>query len=110
MGLVFGPTQKGEAMEEKQLATSISLSTKERLDEFTRKRGMKKSWVVEQALLAFMAACEEIPLEEFVSPRIVVDAETWAQIERDLESPPPPTAALKELRRGRNRNPKIAAD
>lgn len=49
-------------------------------------------------------------MEEFVSPRIIVDAKTWARIMRVLESPPPPTAALKELRRKRNRNSQIVTD
>lgn len=51
---------------ESQLSASISEATKERLDRFTESHGLKKTFVVEQALLFFMEARRELPDEALV--------------------------------------------
>lgn len=39
---------------ESQISATISAATKERLDRFTESHGLRKKYVVEQALLLFM--------------------------------------------------------
>lgn len=44
-----------------RISARISKPTKDRLDRFAENRGLKKSFVVEQALLYFMGARQELP-------------------------------------------------
>ncbi len=83
-----------------QISASVSAATKERFDRFTRRRGLKKNYVVEQALLLFMEARRELPDEAFVPVRLVLDDETFDRVVELIEEPPAPTAALRELMRG----------
>ena len=83
-----------------QISATISKATKERLDRFTESHGLKKNFVVEQALLYFMEARRELPEEALIPTRLVVDDETFERIVKLIESPPEPTDALRELMRG----------
>lgn len=83
-----------------QVSATISTSTKEKLDRFTEELGLKKNFVVEQALLYFMESRRELPDEAFIPTRIVLDDEAFDQLAKRLEARPVPTAALRELMRG----------
>ena len=83
-----------------QVSATISATTKEQLDRFTEQLGLKKNFVVEQALLYFMAARRELPDEAFVPARIVLADEVFDKLIDRLESPEEPTEALIELMRG----------
>ena len=76
-----------------QISATISAATKEELDRFAENHGLKKNFVVEQALLFFMRARRELPDEAFVPSRIVLEDESF-------EKPPAPVEALRELMRG----------
>lgn len=89
--------------DESQISATITAATKERLDRFTESHGLKKNYVVEQALLYFMEARKELPNEAFVPVRIVVDDKTFDRLVVQLGRPPKPTAALRELTRGERR-------
>lgn len=82
-----------------QISATVSAATKERLDRFTESHGLKKNYVVEQALLYFMEARRELPDEALVPTRIVLEDEAFARVVALLESPPAPTHALRELMR-----------
>jgi len=84
-----------------QISATISEATKEKLDRFTESHGLKKNYVVEQALLYFMEARRELPDEAFVPARLVVEDEAFARIAELVASPPAPTQPLRELMRGR---------
>jgi len=83
-----------------QISAQVSASTKERLDRFTARHGLKKNFVIEQALLYFLEARRELPDEAFIPTRLVVDERAFEQVASLLESPPPPTEALQRLMRG----------
>lgn len=83
-----------------QISATISEATKERLDRFTESHGLKKNFVVEQALLYFMEARRELPDEALVPARLVVEDKAFDRIVELVESPPAPTKALRELMRG----------
>lgn len=85
---------------EAQVSATISVTTKEKLDRFTEQLGLKKNFVVEQALLYFMEARRELPDEAFVPTRIVLDDPAFDAVMRQVESPAAPTAQLVELMRG----------
>lgn len=85
--------------DQSQISATISKATKNQLDRFTESHGLKKNHVVEQALLYFMAARKELPDEALVPARLVVGDESFDRIVEQLENPPAPTAALRELMR-----------
>lgn len=85
-----------------QISATISQTTKERLDRFTESHGLKKNFVVEQALLYFMEARRELPDEALVPARLVLEDEAFERITELVTSPPAPTQALRELMRGQD--------
>jgi len=89
--------------DESQISATISAATKERLDRFTASHGLKKNYVVEQALLYFMEARRELPDEALVPARLMLEDEAFDRVVGRLEQPPAPTAALRELMRGQGR-------
>ena len=82
-----------------QISATISAATKERLDRFTESHGLKKNFVVEQALLFFMEARRELPDEALVPARIVLEDEGFDRVVATLAEPPAPTEGLRELMR-----------
>jgi uncharacterized protein (DUF1778 family) len=89
--------------DESQISATVSAVTKEKLDRFTERYGLKKNFVVEQALLYFMEARRELPDEALLPTRLVLDDDTFDELLARLERPRPPTPALRELMRGRQR-------
>lgn len=88
-------------MSDAQISATISEATKEKLDRFTESHGLKKNFVVEQALLYFMEARRQLPDEALVPARLVVDDKVFDRIAELVLSPPAPTQALKELMGGK---------
>lgn len=84
-----------------QISATISATTKEKLDRFTESHGLKKNFVVEQALLFFMEARRELPDEALVPARIVLEDEDFDRVVGLLAEPPVPTKDLRELMRVR---------
>jgi hypothetical protein len=66
-----------------QISATVSASTREKLDRFTESHGLKKNFVIEQALL--------------------LDDDTFDRVAQLIEKPRPPTHALRELMRGQRR-------
>lgn len=85
-----------------QISATVSKATKERLDRFTESHGLKKNFVVEQALLYFMEARRELPDEALVPARLVVEGKAFDRIAEMVTHPPAPTQALRELMRGQD--------
>jgi S-adenosylmethionine:diacylglycerol 3-amino-3-carboxypropyl transferase len=84
-----------------QISATISSATKEELDRFTDSHGLKKNYVVEQALLFFMNARRELPDEALIPARIVLDDGAFDRIAATVERAPAPSEALRMLMRGR---------
>ena len=84
-----------------QISATVSSATKEELDRFTESHGLKKNYVVEQALLFFMTARRELPDEALIPARIVLDDASFDRIAAMVERAPAPAKALRELMRGR---------
>jgi uncharacterized protein (DUF1778 family) len=80
-----------------QISATISAATKEKLDRFTESHGLKKNFVVEQALLFFMEARRELPDEALLPARIVLKDEDFERVVAMLAEPSAPTKALREL-------------
>lgn len=83
-----------------QVSATISTATKDKLDRFTEQLGLKKNFVVEQALLFFMESRRELPDEAFIPTRLVLDDERFDELVARLQPHAAPTARLVELMRG----------
>lgn len=86
-------------MSTNQVSATISSTTKEQLDRFTEEFGLKKNFVVEQALLYFMASRRELPNEAFIPTRLVLDDDSFDNVLARLRAEPSPTTALRQLMR-----------
>lgn len=82
-----------------QISATVSSETKKLLDAYTRRRGVKKSFVIEEALRRHLLAVAETPEEYLASPVIRVTSESMRRLAEMLESPAEPTPALRELLR-----------
>lgn len=89
--------------DQSQISATVSAATKDKLDRFTESHGLKKNFVVEQALLYFMEARRELSDEALIPARFVLDDKAFDRVVALLESPAVPTAALRELMRGQGR-------
>ena len=83
-----------------QVSASISPTTKEKLDRFTARLGLKKNFVVEQALLYYMASRLELPDEALIPTRVVLRDEDFDALAATLEADVAPTEALRALMQG----------
>ena len=87
-------------MSTNQVSATISTSTTEQLDRFTEEYGLEKNFVVEQALLYFIASRRQLPDEAFIPTRLVLEDEAFDGVVERLQKKPSPTAELRELMRG----------
>jgi uncharacterized protein (DUF1778 family) len=88
--------------DQSQISATVSAATKERLDRFTESHGLKKNYVVEQALLYFMEARKDLPDEALVPTRLVLDDQAFDRVVELLERAPAPTTSLRALMRGKD--------
>ncbi|HEY9722476.1 MAG TPA: hypothetical protein V6D47_10695 [Oscillatoriaceae cyanobacterium] len=79
-----------------QINARISESTKELLERECRATGIKKEFLVEEALLHHLQALHELPADVIIHPRLLISAETAEALLEQIESPAP-TQALKDL-------------
>lgn len=80
-----------------QISANISVETKERMERYARAHGMKKSHLIETALLHHLGALDEIPADILIPPVLALSRESGERILGLLENPPAPTPAMKAL-------------
>lgn len=80
-----------------QISAYVSKSTKERLERFARSRGLKKGFILEDALLHHLKALEELPADVVIPPRLVVSQESWELIRDRIKHPRKPSPAMVKL-------------
>jgi uncharacterized protein (DUF1778 family) len=83
-----------------QISAYVSEETKWKLDRLSKMRGMRKAFVLEQALLYHFRALEELPEEAFLPPRLVLSRNSFDTIVELVGNPPDPTKAMQELMDG----------
>ncbi|MNY71001.1 hypothetical protein D3C86_2092560 [compost metagenome] len=81
-----------------QISARVSETTKERLEQRSRASGIKKEFLVEEALLHHLQVLDELPSEIIIPPRIVIDEETARALMERAQNPRP-TQALRSLMR-----------
>jgi hypothetical protein len=80
-----------------QISAYISDSTSSELDAYVEARGLKKGYVIEQALQHHLRALKDLPADVIVPPRVVVGVKTAAHLLERMTSPRKPTAAMRAL-------------
>lgn len=83
-----------------QISAEISDGTRRLLERYSRAHGLKKQFLIENALLHHLQALEELPAGVIIPPRIVVTAASGRKLLGALARRPKPTRALLELMRG----------
>ncbi len=86
-------TKSGEI----QISAVISKSTKEMLEALVKARGLKKGFLVEEALRHHLQALQELPDDIIIPSTLVLTRKSFEEVVREIESPAPPTPALRKL-------------
>lgn len=84
-------------MDATQISATISPATRDRLERYARARGLKKGFVIEQALLHYLQALSELPEDVVIPPRLVLTTASGERLLARLDANEGPTPALREL-------------
>lgn len=83
-----------------QISAYVSEQTRLLLDQATEARGLKKGFVIEEALLHYLHALQELPADIIIPARIVLTPEAAARLAEVLDQPRAPNAAMVALMAG----------
>jgi hypothetical protein len=67
------------------------------MEQYARAHGVKKSHLIETALLHHLSALDEIPSDILIPPIIELARESGERVLERIENPPAPTEAMKAL-------------
>ncbi len=84
-----------------QISAFVSQETRDDLDRFVRATGMKKAFVIEQALRNHLRALREIPPEFVLPTRVTLSKASFKRVVRELRGSARPTRALVRLLKGK---------
>jgi len=80
-----------------QISAYISNETKSLFEDFSAKSGQKKGFIIEQALLHYINAHQELPSDIIIPPFITVSKEVFNNV---IMADREPTDDLRELMNG----------
>lgn len=80
-----------------QVSAFISDSTKDALERYADAHGLKKAYLIEEALLHHLQALRELPLDVIIPARLVVSHQSGLDVLQRVEKPRRPTKAMREL-------------
>jgi hypothetical protein len=83
-----------------QISALVSPETRELLEKHVRATGVKKGYLVEQALRHHLQALAELPSDVIVQPRLVVSRKSGRAILKTLRTAKPNAALRKLMRNG----------
>ena len=83
-----------------QVSAYISQETKAEIEAYVKRRGVKKAYLIEEALQHHLQALREIPEDLIIPSRLVLTAEAMADTAQRITQDNQPTEALKALLRG----------
>ncbi len=84
---------------ETQISALISTSTRDLLDRHSRRTGIKKSRLIEDAIRHHLAALSEFPAEFVIPTRLVISSSDFKKLAASTRTGKP-NAALRTLMRG----------
>ena len=88
-------------MPETQISAYISQATKQQVERYAEAHGVKKGYLVEEALLHHLLALRELPADIVIPPRVTVTAKSFASVVERIRKPRKPTKAMRDLLAGR---------
>ena len=88
-------------MTKKRISTRIAKSTKQLVEQYAEVHGVKKSYLVEQALLHHLRALRELPADILIPPRILVRPASLESVIGLVKKPRKSTKALRALLAGK---------
>jgi predicted transcriptional regulator len=80
-----------------QVSAYISEETKAQVEEYAKRHGVKKAYLIEEALQHHLQALREIPEGVIIPSRLVLTSEAMEQIAQRITQEEQPTEALKAL-------------
>ncbi len=80
-----------------QISAYISEETKNQVEAYAKNRGVKKAFLIEEALQHHLQVLREIPEDLIIPSRLVLTEDAMKQVTARLTSDKKPTDALKEL-------------
>ncbi|GMQ75154.1 MAG: hypothetical protein BMS9Abin01_0398 [Gammaproteobacteria bacterium] len=80
-----------------QVSAYISEETKAQVEAYAKRHGVKKAYLIEEALQHHLQALREIPADLIIPSRLVLTSEAMAQIAERIARKKQPTEALKAL-------------
>jgi hypothetical protein len=80
-----------------QISAHISETTSSELERYVDARGLKKGYVIEQALRHHLRALRDLPPDVIIPPQLAVSAKTAEHLAERMENPRKPTPAMRAL-------------
>jgi hypothetical protein len=80
-----------------QISAHISGEAKAALDAYVKQRGVKKAFVIEEALLHHLQALREIPEDIVIPARLVLSEQSMQEVAERLAADEEPSEALKAI-------------
>ena len=80
-----------------QVSAYISEETKAEIEAYVKRRGVKKAYLIEEALQHHLQALREIPEDLIIPSRLVLTGEAMAKIAELITQENQPTESLKAL-------------
>lgn len=87
----------GRLMSSSQISANISAETRELLERYVAAHGVKKSHLIETAVLHYLSALDSIPADLIIPPVVEVSRTTGDAILELIEKPKPATVAMRAL-------------
>ena len=81
------------------ISATISSDTKSLVENYSKKSGVKKGFLIEEALLHHLQALKELPADIIIPAKIILTEKSMSQIINLVANPQQPTPALTELMR-----------
>lgn len=88
-------------MGDTQISAFISEATKELVERYAEAHGVKKGYLVEEALLHHLKALRELPADIVIPPRLTVTAKSFETVAALVKKPRKPRKALRDLMAGK---------
>jgi hypothetical protein len=88
-------------MAESQISAFISDSTRQKLERYADAHGLKRGYLVEEALLHHLQALRDLPSDIVVPARLKVTSKSFETVAKLVRKPRKPTKALRDLMAGK---------
>ena len=83
-----------------QISAYVANETKKNMEQYSAIHGIKKAFLIENALDHYLQALHEIPTEFIVPSKLIVSDASFQKVSAMVQNENEPTEALKELMRG----------